>query len=400
MERIDGGSVVSPRGFLVGAARGGIKSVEGQPDVALIVSERPASAAGTFTTNKFAAAPVQWCRRILPSPDTRAVIASAGNANACTGDRGRADVRTTAQLVAELIGCRPEQVCVASTGIIGHPMPMDRLAAGVRLAHAALSDGPEAADLASRAIMTTDTRPKVSAVASAIEGKAFRIGGVAKGSGMIAPHMATLLVFLTTDAAVAPGTLARCLREATDRTLNRITVDGDTSTNDTAIALANGASGAVVPPDGAALHAFSDALETVLSDLSYRIVADGEGATRVIRVEVTGARDTQDAARAARAVAESQLLKCAVAGGDPNWGRIVCAIGYSGAEVMPEQASVHIGRVCVVANGTPTGLDASAEMQSPEVTIRAELACGEADAYVLTCDLTAEYVRINAEYHT
>lgn len=400
MEQIKNGGILSAAGFRVGASRCGIKSAEGEPDVALIVSDGPAVAAGSFTTNKFAAAPVGWCRQRLPSGDVRAVVVNSGNANACTGPQGEADVRTCAELVAELVGCRPEQVCVASTGIIGHPLPMEKLREGIRQAYSGLGTEADAARRAERAIMTTDTRPKACAVRSQIGDAPFHVGGMTKGAGMIAPHLATMLAFVTTDAAVPAPLLDRATRAAVNQTFNCITVDGDSSTNDTVIVLAGGASGAEVKQDGTGLTEFEHALHAVLADLSLMIVRDGEGATRVIEVEVIGAADQQDAHRAARAIAESQLLKCAVYGGDPNWGRIVCAVGYSGAEVVPERCSIRIGHVCVLENGTPTGRDATGQMQQDYVVIRVELGVGTGQATMRTCDLSEEYVRINSRYHT
>ncbi len=400
MESIPDGTILSPAGFRAGAARCGIKTAEGQPDVALIASDGPAAAAGVFTRNRFAAPSVVWNKQRLPADDLRAIVANAGNANACTGAQGARDVRTTAELVAGLVGCAPEAVCVASTGIIGHPLPMEKLTAGVRGAAAALSGEADAARLAACAIMTTDTHPKSAAVRSEIGGVPFSVGGMAKGSGMIAPNMATMLCFVTTDAGVTPARLQAALGGAADRTFNRITVDGDSSTNDCVIVLAGGASGAQVDDDGAGSEEFAAALEAVLSDLAIQVARDGEGATKLIEVRVAGAMTKRDAVLAARAVAESQLVKCAVYGGDPNWGRVLCAVGYSGAQARLESTSIHLGRTCVLENGTPTGADASEAVKGERVLVHVDLGLGASEATVLTCDLTEEYVRINAEYHT
>jgi glutamate N-acetyltransferase/amino-acid N-acetyltransferase len=399
MDKI-GGGILAAAGFRVGAARCGLKAAEGEPDVALIVSDGPAAAAGTFTMNRFAAAPVLWDRRRLPGDCIRAVVVNSGNANACTGEQGEADVRTSAEAAADLVGCRPEQVCVASTGIIGHPLPMARLLAGIRAAHGALAADQAAARSAERAIMTTDTRPKAAAARSAAGGRAFHVGGMAKGSGMIAPNMATMLAFVTTDAQVLPEVLDSAVRQTVDLTFNRITVDGDSSTNDTVLVLASGASGARVGAGGAGLAAFLEALHAVMADLAVQVVRDGEGASKLIEVEVVGAASSREAAEIARAVAESQLVKCAVYGGDPNWGRIVCAAGYSGADLDPERLSVSIGEVCVFEFGRPTGRDAAPAMQSDHVKIRIDAAVGAASATVWTCDLTEGYIEINARYHT
>ncbi len=397
---IEDGGILTPAGFSAGAAACGIKSEPGALDVGLLLADGPCSAAGVFTRNAFAAASVQWDRERLPSGDIRAVIVNSGNANSCTGAQGEADVVTTADLTADLAGCRREQVCTASTGIIGHLLPMDKLAAGVRDAHAALGSDAEAARRFERAIMTTDTRPKAAAVRSEVGGTAFHVGGACKGSGMIAPNMATMLAFVTTDAAVAPEMLEGLLQASADRTFNRITVDGDSSTNDMVLALASGASGVSVDGPGPAADAFAEALEAVMLSLATQIVRDGEGATKLIEVAVSGAADAADAETAARAVAESQLFKCAVYGSDPNWGRIVCAIGYSGARVDPAATSVRIGGVCVFRGGVPTGEDAADEMAGDTVAVRIELGLGDGAATVRTCDLSHEYVTINAEYHT
>jgi len=400
MDIVEDGSVLSPEGFRVGSARAGIKTAKGQQDVALIVCEAPAACAGVFTTNKFRAAPVLWNQSILPSDKVRAVAVNSGNANACTGEQGLADAKETAALVAKLVGCEPRQVAVCSTGIIGHPLPMERLAKGLAKAFEALSDAPKAARRAEKAILTTDTRPKACAVASKIGSHPFQIGGMTKGSGMIAPNMATMLAFLTTDAHVPAGRLREMVARAAALTFNRITVDGDSSTNDTVLVLAGGASGAVVPAAGAGREAFEQALLHVMGDLARQIVRDGEGATKLIEVTVEGARTEAAAETAARAIAESQLVKCAVHGGDPNWGRILCAAGYCGVEVEPERVKLDIGEVTVFENGLPTGADAASEVAGVDVSVRLNLGAGRASATVWTCDLSKAYVEINAEYHT
>lgn len=400
MKRVDVGGILAPAGFRAGSAACGIKTTPGKLDVALVLSDAPAAAAGTFTTNKFAAAPVHWSRGILPSDSIRAVVINAGNANACTGDQGRRDTEETAALVAELVGCRPEAVCVASTGIIGHPMPMPKLRRGVCSAFEALHANDGAAANAALAIMTTDTVPKVCAVEAETPAGTFRVAGMAKGSGMIAPNMATMLAVVTTDAAIDAATLDAATRRLTERTFNRVTVDGDCSTNDSLFVLANGAAGVGIPAQGPLHASFCAALEEVLADLCRKIARDGEGATRLVEVTVSGATAEADAVRAARAVGDSLLFKCAVAGGDPNWGRIVCALGYSGADVRPSDTTVHIGGICVMRAGTPTEEDATAAMREAEVRVEIDLGRGEHEATVLGCDLTHGYVTINADYHT
>ena len=400
MEEIQGGSIISPAGFRVGSSRCGIRQAEGKPDVALLVADAPASAAGVFTTNRFAAAPVEWCCDILPGEGLRAVVINAGNANACTGEQGREDVRATARRVAGLVNCDERQVVVCSTGVIGRPLPMHKLLQGVSDAFEALSPEPEAARSAERAIMTTDTVPKACAVRSWADGKTFHVGGMAKGAGMISPNLATMLVILTTDAGVPARLLQRLLKDCADSTFNAITVDGDTSTNDSVVALASGASGLAVEPGTDAERPFCEALHYVMHDLALKIVRDGEGATKLVEVRVSGAASREDAQAAARAIADSLLVKCAIHGGDPNWGRIVCAAGYSGARFDPARASLAIGQVQVFAGGTPTGADASGELSREEVRLHLDLGSGQKSATVWTCDLSEEYVQINAEYHT
>mgnify|MGYP006280134639 CR=1 FL=1 len=400
MQQIHDGSILSPAGFRAGHARCGIKSTEGVPDVALLTSTPPAAAAGVFTQNRFAAAPVHWCRSVLPTDELRAVVVNAGNANACTGDQGERDVRATAELTAELLECAPSQVAVASTGIIGHTLPMDRLSTGVRDAHEVLSDAEQAARKAERAIMTTDTRPKACAVELEVAGRPCRIGGMAKGAGMIHPNMATMLGFVTTDADVEPEWLQESVRRAAGLTFNRITVDGDTSTNDSVFLLANGQSGARVSRNDESAEAFHDGLCHVMGELARAIARDGEGATKLIEIGVSGARSEEDADRAGRAIANSPLVKCAIHGGDPNWGRIVCAAGYSGAEFEPEDVTLRLGSITVFENGLPTGENAAHQLEGNEVKIHLDLGTGTETATLWTCDLSKEYVEINAEYHT
>jgi glutamate N-acetyltransferase/amino-acid N-acetyltransferase len=277
---------------------------------------------------------------------------------------------------------------------------MENLREGIRAAYAALSDDGDAARGAVRAIMTTDTHPKTCAVRAEVDDGAFCIGGMAKGSGMIAPNMATMLAFLTTDAQVPAGLLQDLLTQAADRTFNRITVDGDSSTNDSVLALASGASGVAVSQAGATGDAFRAALLYVMGSLSRQIVRDGEGATKLIEVTVVGARNEAQAETAARAIAESQLVKCAVHGGDPNWGRILCAAGYCGAELASERVQLSIGEVVVFEHGLPTGADAATQLAGDDVTVRLDLALGGGQATIWTCDLSKRYVEINAHYHS
>jgi glutamate N-acetyltransferase/amino-acid N-acetyltransferase len=394
------GSVCAPGGFTAAGVAAGIKP-SGNPDVALIVSARPASAAGVFTTNRVCAAPVIVSREHLRGGKARAIAVNAGNANACTGEQGFRDARRMAYLTAELLGVAPEEVVVASTGVIGRPLPMDRLEAGLRKAAGELS--PEGDAQAARAIMTTDTRPKEIAVEAPVDGKTVRIGGICKGSGMIAPNMATMLAFITTDADVWPEVLASSLRRAAEGTFNCVTVDGDCSTNDTLVVLANGASGVRVPPQSPAHAAFYDGLLYVCTHLAKELARDGEGATKLVEVRVRGARTRAQARQVARTIANSPLVKTALFGNDPNWGRILCAAGYSGVAMDPATLALDLCGVPLVRAGEPAPFDAAAvseAMKSPEVSVLVDLGQGSQAATVWTCDLSYDYVRINAEYTT
>jgi glutamate N-acetyltransferase/amino-acid N-acetyltransferase len=399
-------------------------------DMALVAAEGPCSAAGVFTTNRVKAAPVLYDQQALAANagGMRAVVVNAGNANACTGPEGMADCRRMAELTAYGLRCRPGEVLVLSTGVIGRKLDMDKVAQGI----AALTSpsAQRGAPFAARAIMTTDTRPKVASAQLAAGGKAVTISGFCKGAGMIHPNMATMLAVLTTDAQVAPDVLDQALRAAVNKSFNRISVDGDTSTNDTVLLLASGASGVSVHPAGEGLgegepspkdtfpslsfHTFVSVLTDVCISLAKQVARDGEGATRLVEILVTGARSVAEAHRVANSIARSPLVKTAIHGGDPNWGRVLCAAGYSGADIDPERLSLIFGpadrpgendtpAVQVVAGGLPTGADlrmASAALRADPAHIHLDLGLGEASATVWTCDLSAEYVEINAHYTT
>ncbi|MCG0238605.1 MAG: bifunctional glutamate N-acetyltransferase/amino-acid acetyltransferase ArgJ [Firmicutes bacterium] len=398
------GGVTAPRGFLAAGVSADVKGRGGtKKDVALLFSQVPAAAAGVFTRNRVQAAPVILSRERVARGRLQAVVVNSGNANACTGEQGLRDAEAMAAIAAEALGIAPELVAVASTGVIGVPLPMDRIAAGIRAAAAALS--PEGNADAAQAILTTDTFPKEWAVQAELSGgRTVTLGGMAKGSGMIHPNMATMLAFVTTDAPVAPADLQAALRAAVDRSFNMITVDGDTSTNDMVLALANGlAGGDPIAPGTDDWAAFAAALEKLLVYLARAIARDGEGATKLLEVVVTGAADLEDARRAARAVAGSNLVKAAVFGCDPNWGRVLAALGYSGATFDPARVNLWLGSVQVMAGGAPVPFDEAAARQvlaQPEVTIRADLGAGEATATAWGCDLSYDYVRINADYRT
>jgi len=370
--------------------------------LALVASDRPATVAGVFTTNRFCAAPVVYDREIVAVGSARAVIVNSGNANACTGEQGLADVHRTAETVAGALDVTKQEVLVASTGVIGQRLPVVKICDAVSGLVEGLSRG--GGGKAAEAIMTTDTVPKEAAVRLEIGGVPVTVGGMAKGAGMIAPNMATMLAFLTTDAAIESGPLDDALRAAVNRSFNCISVDGDSSTNDTVLVLANGAAGGDAIVQGSAEYEqFSDALGEVCRELALMLVRDGEGATKVMEVHVTGAKDADDARRAARAVAESVLVKIAMFGGDANWGRIACAVGYSGAHLDPAKVALCIGDVEVMHGGQVVSYreeDAGAVVRQSEVPIRIELGLGDGEATFWSCDLTDEYVRINADYRT
>ncbi|HET7560181.1 MAG TPA: bifunctional glutamate N-acetyltransferase/amino-acid acetyltransferase ArgJ, partial [Limnochordia bacterium] len=331
----------------------------------------------------------------------RAVVCNSGNANACNGPQGLSDARAMAQLTAEALGCAEHEVAVASTGVIGQPLDMEKVSAGIREAagqHTA--DGGEAA---AQAIMTTDTRAKALAVAFECDGRLVRLGGMAKGSGMIHPNMATMLAFLTTDAAFDPATLEGALKYAVDRSFNAITVDGDTSTNDMALLLANGAAGVACPPGSAAFDRFQEALVYLCRQLARWIVADGEGATKLVAIQVSGAPDFAAARQIGKSVATSALVKTALYGEDANWGRIICAAGYSGVTFDPDRVDISIGPLAVARGGMGLPFDearAKEILGSSELTIAIDLHQGEAEATVWTCDFSYEYVKINASYRS
>jgi len=400
------GGVATAKGFRAAGISAGIKATK-KLDLALVVSETPATAAAMFTQSLVQAAPVLVSKESLQRSGgvVRAIVVNSGCANACTADVGMADANVMAAETARLIGCPVEQVLVASTGVIGVNLPMDRLRSGIPLAFAALSDsqGPQAA----QAIMTTDPFPKESCITIMVGGKSVTIGGMAKGSGMIGPDMAsalphaTMLAFVTTDAAVPQPLLSRALAEVVDETFNAITVDGDTSTNDTVILLANGASGATI---GDAEYApFVKALRAVCLELALGIVRGGEGATKLVTVSVTGAASGDDARRTAKAIANSLLVKTAIHGGDPNWGRLIAVAGRAGVAFNPGGAKVTIGPVVLFENGRPydeRASEAAEYLKRKDVAVSVDLGAGSAMSTVYTCDLSAEYVRINAEYRT
>lgn len=392
--------ITSPRGFRAAAVAAGIKA--DRDDLALVVADRSCAASAVFTQNRACAAPVLVSREHLRSGRARAVVVNAGCANAATGEAGLRDAREMAACTAAAVGCAPEEVVVASTGVIGVPLPMDKVRQGI--ARAARTLSAEGGDEAARAILTTDTRPKTVDLEIPLGGRVLRVSGMAKGAGMIAPNLATLLAFFTTDAAVAPGLLKRALADAVGDSLNRITVDGDTSTNDMAVILASGAlDAAPIEAEGPAFDALRIGLTEASLRLAEMIVRDGEGATRIALVRVEDARSASEADRVARTVAESPLVKTALHGGDPNWGRILAAAGRSGLDLDVSRLDIFIGDVWVAEGGAARAYDeavAAAAMREDPVRIRLRLNAGTASGWIWTCDLTHGYVDINAHYRS
>lgn len=396
------GSVTAPKGFLAQGVEAEIK-YKNKKDVAVIYSEEPCAAAGVFTTNIVHAACIDWNRTALEENEAQAIVVNSGNANACTGQQGELDTAQMAFLVAKALGLEATDVLVASTGVIGMAMPMENIHRGIAAAVASLS--PFGAENAAQAIMTTDLVSKEAAVELELKGRKVTIGAIAKGSGMIHPNMATMLAFVTTDAAISGACLKQALKTAAERTFNMISVDGDTSTNDMALVLANGRAGNEKINDSASAdyQAFSAALEFVCADLARKIARDGEGATCLMEVQVKRAISAAQARTIARSITTSSLVKTAVFGEDPNWGRILAAAGYSGADLNPSTVDIYLGRVQVAANGMGLAFDneaAKAELQGEHVIITVDLKAGQEEATAWGCDLGYDYIRINADYRT
>ncbi len=399
MRQIPGG-VTAAKGFRASGVRCGIKT-QG-PDLALICADVDCAAAGVFTTNAFKAAPVLVSQERVKSGRARAIIANAGNANACTGEQGLHNAQQVCRSTAAKLAVDPSLILTASTGIIGVPLPVDKIEAALDSAVRELSDS--GGDAAALAIMTTDTRPKSSVYEFDIDGKPVRVGAICKGVGMICPNMATMLCFITTDADIAPSDLQASLSSAVERSFNSLTVDGDMSTNDTVIALANGASGCGrLVPGTAGYDLFDKALAQVCLDLAKECARDGEGATKLVEVRVTNAASYADAKSAAMTIANSPLVKTAIFGQDPNWGRVLAAAGRSNARICPQGTSLYFGDVKIVEHGEPLKLDPQAArkpMLERELLITLDLGLGDQSASVFTCDFSYDYVKINADYHT
>ena len=398
------GGVCAAKGFRAAGVPAAIK-YKGRNDVALVVADAPCAAAAVFTTNAVAAAPVLYDREVVKGGRIQAILANSGCANACTGAPGLADAKRSAEETAKTLGIDPKLVLVASTGVIGHRMPVDRLIAGMKAAAAQLAATPEAGLAAEKAVMTTDTKPKQAAVQVKIGGRAVTVGGMCKGSGMIEPNMATMLGFITTDAAITPAMLRSALRQAIAVSFNHVVVDGDESTNDSVFLLASGAAGnATIAKAGPDYDAFLAALTEVGISLARQMAADGEGATKYVEVTVRHAKTQRDADRAARAVAKSPLAKTSWFGKDPNWGRVLAAVGYSGAAVDDRAAEVFYGKTWAYRKGKVADAaqlaKLAAVMKKPSFTVTVDLHLGAAEASVYTCDFSLDYVHINADYTT
>jgi glutamate N-acetyltransferase/amino-acid N-acetyltransferase len=396
-------TITSPRGFLAAGISCGIKE-SGQKDLAVIVCPAGAKAAAVFTTNKIVSAAVSVCRKHVASRGIFAVVVNSGNANTCTGQQGIKNAIRMCSETARGIEAKPHMVLVASTGIIGKPLPIRKVTAGIAKAVDKLSAGAAAGRDFARAILTTDTRAKQAVRKLDISGAKVTIAGTVKGAGMIAPNMATTLCFITTDAAISKPLLAKALKDAIGGSLNKLTVDGHQSTNDTAIVLASGLAGnRLISSQDQRYRKFAKILAELCDDLAKQMALDAEGATRMFKVVVTGAASQADATRAARAIADYPLVKCAVNGADPNWGRIICAVGSCGVKLDPAKLSCRLGDIMVFRNGSPRKFDtkkAGNVVAAIEHTITVDLGLGRKSDFCYGCDLSKEYVRINADYHT
>ena len=397
-----------PRGFLWGAVRAGIKA-SGRPDLSAIIAPETAAAAALYTTNQVQAAPLIVDRRHLTANDARVhtVLINAGNANCATGEAGITAAEQCCAAAAEVFGCDPEAVFPSSTGIIGVPLPVEKVRTALPALGAAVGNTPDHFASVAAAIMTTDTRPKTAHATVEIEGRLVRIAGLAKGAGMIHPQLAaaphaTMLAYLCTDVAADPTLLQRMLSDVAETSFNRISIDGDTSTNDTVLLLASGASGATLDEEN--LKTFADALRGVCTSLAKQIVADAEGATHLVELNIRGAASDADALRVARAIAHSPLVKTAWAGNDPNWGRLIAAAGYSGAQVDPARVTIHFGDLLICEHGgRAAAFDEAAAhryLSQPEFSVHIDLGLGSGACRFWTCDLTRDYVSINADYST
>lgn len=401
MIKKDTQGVTFAKGFTAAGVKAGIKK-SGNLDVAVIYTKTQAVVAGTFTQNKVAAAPVYVSKEVVATGTAHAIVANAGCANACTGQQGLDDAHKMAQIAADELGVNADDVIVGSTGVIGVSLPIDKLEAGIKDAVANLS--ADGSGNAGRAIITTDTHSKSVTCEFELSGKTVRMGAIAKGSGMIRPNMATMLCYITTDIAIDQALLQKAVSGCVEKSFNMISVDGDMSTNDMVIVLANGeANNAKITEENADYQIFFDKLMMLCTELAKQIAADGEGASKFLTINVKGAKSFADAKTVGMAIANSPLVKTAFFGEDPNWGRVICAVGYSGADMVPEKTVVKFGGITIFANGTGATYDEKAlahVMKEKDIVIDIELNMGQEDATVWSCDLSYEYVKINGEYHT
>lgn len=393
--------VTYPQGFQAAGVKAGIKK-SGNLDVAVIYTEQEAAVAGTFTQNAVASAPVRASKKVVATGMAHAITANAGCANACTGEQGEKDAAAMQDITATALGCKADDVVVASTGVIGVNLPMDKMEDGIKQAVKELST--EGSENAGKAIITTDTYSKSCATEITLGGKVVRFGAIAKGSGMIQPNMATMLCFITTDAAIDSKLLQKALSEIVEVSFNMISIDGDMSTNDMVIVLANGAAGnAKITEENEDYKLFKATLQNICQELSKKIAADGEGATKFLTISVTGARNFAEAKTIGMSVAKSPLVKTAFFGEDPNWGRVICAVGYAGVPMDPNKTVVKFGDIPVYANGVGADYD-EAElrkvMEAHDIVIGIDMGEGDAKADIWSCDFSYEYVKINGEYHT
>jgi len=393
--------ITYPQGFQAAGVKAGIKK-SGNLDVAVIYTEQEAAVAGTFTQNAVASAPVRASKKVVATGMAHAITANAGCANACTGEQGEKDAAAMQDITATALGCKADDVVVASTGVIGVNLPMDKMETGIKQAVKELST--EGSENAGKAIITTDTYSKSCATEITLGGKEVRFGAIAKGSGMIQPNMATMLCFITTDAAIDSKLLQKALSEIVEVSFNMISIDGDMSTNDMVIVLANGAAGnAKITEENEDYKLFKSTLQNICQELSKKIAADGEGATKFLTISVTGARNFAEAKAIGMSVAKSPLVKTAFFGEDPNWGRVICAVGYAGVPMDPNKTVVKFGGIPVYANGVGAAYD-EAElrkvMEAHDIVIGIDMGEGDAKADIWSCDFSYEYVKINGEYHT
>ena len=399
------GNVIAPKGFKVGSVHCGLKRDKKNHDIGIIFSEQPCKTAALFTTNQIVAAPIKLSRNVVKNGKAHAIVVNSGNANACTGKKGEKDAESMALLTSKQLNIKPDEVLVASTGIIGHHLPMAKIKAGISNSSERLGNKNTHAISIAKAIMTTDLVHKQIAVKTKIGGKEVTIGAIAKGSGMISPDMATMFCFITTDAIISLNTLRSCIKKSTESSFNQITVDGHMSTSDMVAILANGMAQNrnITSSTRNDLALFQKALDYVTQNMAKEIVKDGEGATKFVQIEIHEAKSASDAKKIARSIAESPLVKTAINGEDPNWGRIVSAAGYAGVTLDESKLKLAVNKITIYKKGlpvTPAPKRLNSVMKKKEITIQLYLGTGSKSTTLWTCDLSKEYVSINADYHT